>query len=436
VWFRWIIVVGLLVVFAACPAWARQPTTPALPPVVLDGLPPRVRAGLESAYAAARGRPRDPAVVGRLAMMLHAYEQHRAASDAYRIVQQLEPAAAAWPYLRGVVDAEIGAHATASDLFHAALQLEPDSLPARIRLADARMRLGDLHGSRERYAALARDYPELALAHYGLGRLSTLGSDPAGALTHFQRAVELAPEFGPAHYALALAYRDAGLSDRAQAHLEAYRRFGTRRPVIPDPLLERVRSLRETARDLLAEAARLGEAGQLDASIAMQLKALELDPGTAQAHVNLISLYGRTGARDKAREHYEAALTLDGSVADAHYNYGVLLASERREPEAAEAFRKALAVNPFHPAAHNNLAALLARSGRYAEAATHYRQTLANDPQHHTARLNLGRVLIRIGRGTEAAAVLTQALERAERLGDASLASAVRKELQALAGKR
>jgi tetratricopeptide (TPR) repeat protein len=437
----------MLLAASVCPAWAEQAAAPraaqapgeedtALPPLVLDGLPPGVRASLETAYAAAGARPRSPAAVGRLAMMLHAYEQYRAASGCYRIAQQGEPRSAAWPYLRGVVDAELGAHAAAADLFRTTLLLDPEYLPARIRRADALMRLGDLRGSHDEYVALTRDFPELALAHYGLGRLSTVRAGSSAAVAHYQRALELAPEFGAAHYALALAYRDAGSAERAEPHLEAYRRFGARRPVIRDPLMERVRSLRETARDLLAEAARLWEAGKLDASIALQQKALELDPETSQAHVNLISLYGRTGARDKAREHYEAALRLDGSVADAHYNYGVLLASERRESEAADVFRKALEVDPFHPAAHNNLAALLARQGRYEEAARHYRQTLANDPQHGSARLNLGRVLVRLGRPQEAAGLLRQALERAERIGDATLSAAIRRELAGIIEKR
>ncbi|WP_410971900.1 hypothetical protein, partial [Salmonella sp. SAL4445] len=70
----------------------------------------------------------------------------------------------------------------------------------------------------------------------------------ADALERYRKSVELAPQFGAAHYALALAYRDAGLEDRAAAHLEAYGRLGARRPVPLDPVLERVSTFRSTAR--------------------------------------------------------------------------------------------------------------------------------------------------------------------------------------------
>jgi len=160
--------------------------------------------------------------------------------------------------------------------------------------------------------------------------------------------------------------------------------------------------MKGTGRDLLAEGARLGGAGHLAESIAMHLKAVDADPTDAQAHVNLISLYGRTRQPDKALEHYRAALALGSSLAEAHYNYGVLLAASGRFDEAATAFGKALEIDPFYAQAHNNVATLLARQGRLDDAAAHYRQALANDPQHRGARFNLGRLLAARGRPLEA----------------------------------
>jgi tetratricopeptide (TPR) repeat protein len=411
-------------------AWQTpDPGAVALPQLVVDALPPGVRASLEAAYEAAHAQPRDPSVVGRLAMLLHAYEQHRAADACYRIVRQLDARSLAWRYLSGVVQAELGEHLAAVTSLRDALRTDPNYLPARVKLAEQLMQGGDLQASHDEYASLVRDLPELALAHHGLGRVSSLRGDSNAAAGHHRRAVDLAPQFGTAHYALALAYRDLGLADRAQPHLDAYRRFGARRPVVPDRLMDRVRSMRETARDLLAEAARLGEAGRIDESIALQLKALDVDPGAAQAHVNLIALYGRTGRPEKAEAHYRAAIELEGSLGEAHYNYGVLLASVRRYDEAARAFRKTLDVDPFHALAHNNLAALLARQGKFDEAAAHYRQALANDPQHATARFNLGRALAALGHRSEAVEQFRRALQRAEQLGQSDLAAAIRAEL-------
>jgi tetratricopeptide (TPR) repeat protein len=344
-------------------------------------------------------------------MLLHAHEQLGSAEVCYKSAHALEPGAFSWAYLIAVTQAEAGDQATASLWLRRALAIDPEYLPARERLADALMRSGNVEGSRDEYRRLAREFPEFAAAHYGLGRTSSLRGETGAAIPHYQRAVELAPQFGAGHYALALAYRDTGMHDLAQTHMQHYRRWGASRPALPDPLLDRVRSMKATARDLLVEAARLGEAGQLEEAVALHVKALERDPAAAQAHVNLISLYGRLGRPEQAQDHYRAALTLGSNLADAHYNYGVLLTAVDRA-HAARLFRLALDVHPFHAQAHNNLATLLAGQGRLDDAAAHYRQAIASDPGHRAARFNLGRTLMGLGRPADAAVQFQHLIQR------------------------
>lgn len=373
-----------------------------LPQLTFEALPATVRSGLESVYNEARADPRDAVALGRLGMILHAYEQYRSAQLCYRRARELDPGSMSWDYFSAIVAGELGEDGDAAALFRRVLERDPNYWPARLRLAQALMSAGDLDASQAEFEALRRDFPELPLAHYGLGRLFSRRGNAAVAVEHYRRTVDLEPQFGPAHYALALAYRNAGVSDRANAHLEAYRQFGMRRPVPADRLLDQIRALKGTARDLLAEGARLGRAGRLADAIVLHLKAIAADPADAQAHVNLISLYGRTEQADKAEQHYRAALAINASVAEAHYNYGVLQASRGRNQAAADAFRQALEVDPFHAPAHNNLATLIAADGKPGEAAVHYRQAIANDPQHRGARFNLGRVLVALGKPTEA----------------------------------
>jgi len=53
-------------------------------------------------------------------------------------------------------------------------------------------------------------------------------------------------------------------------------------------------------------------------------KALEIDPGYALAHFNLGNLYDERGDAENAREHYEEAIRLHPNYADAHYNLALL----------------------------------------------------------------------------------------------------------------
>jgi tetratricopeptide (TPR) repeat protein len=403
---------------AASVAAARQ--QPALPELRIEDLPKAVRLELQEAYDRARTDPNDAAAVGRLGMLLQAHDQHRSAQSSYEFAAALQPRVLSWTYLLGVETATLGEYAAAARHFRAALTLDPEYLPARVRLADVLMAAGEVERSLAEYTSLLREAPDLPSAHYGLGRVAVLRGDTKAAIDHFRMAVDVSPQFGTAHYALALAYRDAGQEQLSEKHAAEFRRWGARRPVPPDPILESVASLKNTARTLLATASELASKGRLQEAVDLHLKALAADPTVAQAHVNLISLYGRLGQQAEAESHYRAAVSLRDSAADAHYNYGVLLASSGRVHDAVETFRKALDVNPFHSQAHNNLATLLAASGSLEEGVSHYRQALANDPMHRSARFQLVLALLKLGRLAEATDQ-SERLSRSEEAGTARL---------------
>ena len=77
--------------------------------------------------------------------------------------------------------------------------------------------------------------------------------------------------------------------------------------------------------------------GQLAAAAELNNKALELDPKLTQAHVTLISAYGRLGDVKKAEEHFRMAIAQNPNAADAHYNFGVLCYATNRKREAQQA---------------------------------------------------------------------------------------------------
>ena len=131
----------------------------------------------------------------------------------------------------------------------------------------------------------------------------------------------------------------------------------------------------------------------------------------AQAHANLISLYGRVRNWAKAEEHYRAVVALGFNIGDAHYDYGVLLGLQEQWDRAADAYRQAIAVNPRHAQAHNNLGQILERRHDLEAAVAEYRLGAESQPAFRIARFNLGRMLIALGRNDEAIRELEQLTE-------------------------
>jgi Tfp pilus assembly protein PilF len=168
---------------------------------------------------------------------------------------------------------------------------------------------------------------------------------------------------------------------------------------------------RAEAAALLRRGAALEREGRLADSIAVHEQALVLDPGLVQAHLNLISLYGRAKQPEKAERHYRDALAINPDLPDIHYNFGVLLAGQERRREAAQAFQRCLQLNPHSAEAHVNYAVLIEGEGRLDEAAAHYRKAIENKAGYAAAHFHLGRILVNQEKLAEAIAQFRLALE-------------------------
>ncbi len=374
---------------------------PPLPKLALEAYPPAAREAIARAHRAAEKQPDDASAAGALGRVLHAWEQWSAARDAYARAAALAPRAFEWPYLEAIVLQRLAQPAQAAAKLETALALKPDYLPARVRLAEALLDAGEVERSAKHFAQLNDPAAEPAV-QFGRGRIAAARADHPEAIRRFERAIELFPEFGAAHYALALSYRAIGRRDDAQQALQRHAEFGARWPAIEDPVLAAVNDLRSDAAALLQRGVKRADAGDVEGAIAAHEAAVAVDPSFAQAHANLVSLYGRGRNWAKAEEHYRAVVTLGVNVADAHYDYGVLLGLQERWDEAAAAYREALALNPLHATARNNLGQVLERQRKFEDALAEYERAVASQPTLRIARFNRGRMLIALGRPAEA----------------------------------
>jgi tetratricopeptide (TPR) repeat protein len=403
-----LIAVVLLVARLAVPP--GQSSAPPLPTLAIETYPPAARQAIARAHRDAVSKPHDGDAAGAFARVLQAWEQWDAAHDAYVRAQALAPRTFEWPYLDAVVLQRLARPAEAAAALRQALSIRPDYVPARVKLAEALLDAGQLEESRTLFSALKDPAAEPSV-EFGLGRIDAAEGHHEAAIAHLQRAIALFPEFGAAHYALALSCRALGRREEAQAALTRHAQFGARWPAVPDPVLAAVTMLRDDPAALLQRGIKLAGTDDLDGAIAAHEAALKIDPSLAQAHANLISLYGRQGNWAKAEEHYKAVVALGINVADAHYDYGVLLAMQERWDEAAEAYRRALALNPLHAQAHNNLGQILERTRQYDQAAAEYRRAVESQPGLRIARFNLARMLIAFKRADEAVVELQKLTE-------------------------
>ena len=186
------------------------------------------------------------------------------------------------------------------------------------------------------------------------------------AISYFERAIALDPEYAMAYANMAIAYTEI-------AEIGA---------VPPSEAYPRAR--------------------------AAAAKALDLDPTLAEAHSTAAYLKMCDFDWAGAERGFKRALELNPNSADTYDLYGRLCSAQRRFDEAIALLRRAQAMDPL---AHRlDVTTTLLRAGRYTEAAIGAESALAFEPELDRAHATLGWALIKNGNVEKGLASLERAV--------------------------
>ncbi len=172
-------------------------------------------------------------------------------------------------------------------------------------------------------------------AHQSLAVLYNDSGDPARALPHALRSVELAPNDAKNFGTLGSVLAKLGRIPEAAA---AYRKSAELAP--------------DSSEAHAALAGALAQLEQFPAAEAEARRAIELDPNEPRGHVNLGTLLASCGRTEEGIAELEKAIQLaPRQFPEARANLGFLLLQKGQTDQAMEQFRAALSINPnFMPA--------------------------------------------------------------------------------------
>lgn len=219
------------------------------------------------------------------------------------------------------------------------------------------------------------------------------------ALPHFERALELDPDFPLARLgrafsqprfkdmfeivdALADRLEEADLSEGERLYLDSVVAGFNNDPETQEAKLRAL--TRCHPRDprthyLLGNYLFFGN-NELDAAGRSYRRAVEADPDFALAHNRLGMLAWRRDRLEEAESHYRRALELDPDNPSTHDNYGALLLKQGRYGKAVDRFREALEIEPMYESAHRGIATAWMHQGRHREARRHLRKLYEEAP--------------------------------------------------------
>jgi eukaryotic-like serine/threonine-protein kinase len=218
--------------------------------------------------------------------------------------------------------------------------------------------------ARERLATIRAVSPEVYEA-YLKGRYEWNKRTPKSlqlAVEHFTRAVELDPTYAPAHAALADCFNQLGSVIVGAGSPQEYR----------------------------------------PRAVAEAIKALQIDPYSAEAHATLGYVWHFEWRWADAEKEFRRAIELNPSYSLVRIWYANMLMSELRMKEALEQVTAARELDPFSLIVNTNVAWILDNAGRHEDAIAQLRKTLAIDSTYVQARWRLAGSLESAGRFTEA----------------------------------
>ncbi len=216
-----------------------------------------------------------------------------------------------------------------------------------------------LHEARKLFEqAIAAD-PDFAPAHSGLADATALMVSNWMAtpelyqtsLAAAERAVELDPGLPEAHASLGFVKLHAQW-DWAGAESELRRAIALNPSYIP-------------ARQWLSTF--LASTGRLDEALPLAKGAVQLDPLSILARINLGSVYMFGQRLDEAEKHYRQAVAMEPTFESAQTWLAIALAAQGK-PEAEEVTRTAITLNASDPAAEAVMAVIYGLLGRRKEA--------------------------------------------------------------------
>jgi len=351
---------------------------------------------LSSRVESANPTPADLAsAYGEMGKLLMAATYYDAAETCYLNAQTLAPGDRRWPYYLGHVYKARGPLEKAAASFERALELGPSDVATLVWLGEVYLAQGRPERAEPLFAKALTLQPGSSAALFGRGRVALATKEHGRAVRDLEEALALTPHATAIHYPLAMAARGLGDLPKAEVHL---RQQGHLEPRPPDPLMDDIDGLLESAEAYDVRGGRALDAGNWAVAADYFRQGLELDPANASLRHRLGTALFQMGDVRGAAEQFEQVIRTSPEHARAHFSLGVLRAAGGAYEEAIERFSAAVKHEPGYVQARVELAGALSRGGRPAEALPHYEQALQADPRLWEAAFGYAMALVRLHR--------------------------------------
>lgn len=321
---------------------------------------------------------------GKLGNLYLTHNLYTSADACYNNAMLLQPGHFPWLYYSGYLAQVNGNMETALMRYKQAIDLDPEYLPARYRLAQVYLDLNHPDEANTLYSSLVSDPQYQAAAHNGLGQVALMKQDYSAAIQHFSKALELAPEARQIHYPLALALRASGKKEQAKQHLK---QLGKREISINDPLIESLEALKNPASRHFVSAMSTILKKEYSNAINDFQQGLEHAPDNSAARTSYARVLYLSGNKKEARAQLNTVIAKDPEKTLALFLLALLDDESNRKEEAAKLYKHVIMQDPKHEGAHFFLGNYYLKRNNYQKAVEHYATAAGINEKNITAQI-------------------------------------------------
>jgi cellulose synthase operon protein C len=304
------------------------------------------------------GTPSDPPAITLRARALITLGEYSKAEELLEPLVRLHPASEAGLVL-GLLHSMLGRHEDAEEALWAVVAATPTGVDAGelFLAARAARALGDFHTANDLFRRAAAVEPRNTEISTAWGELLFEKHNSAEAAASFRNALEIDPDWAPAHMGLARTLRD------------------------------------ENPR----------------AAVASAMQALAINPSLVEAHLFLAEVTLDESRFELAMAAIDRAMAVNPRSLEAHALKAAIAFLEGNETGFEAEIARALSFNPAYGEAYRLAGSHAARHYRFDEAAALARRAIETDPGNIRAYADLGMHLLRTGDEEAARVVLEHA---------------------------
>ena len=225
--------------------------------------------------------------------------------------------------------------------------------------------------------------PNCWMAHNNLGLILAKQGNLDEAIQHYERAIQLKPDYAIALNDMGAILVRKGQPKEAIPYLQKALKIS---PDDPDTRHNLALAIAEVYRD---DANALVRMGRNDEAIIQFKKVLEFYPGYADARHELAVVFLQKGQVDEAIAQFQKIQEQYPDKAIVYFDLGNAYFQKGHLDEAVMYYQKALTIQPDDVSARNNLGNAFLRKGMVDEAIAQFQKVLAIQPDFALARTNL-----------------------------------------------